>query len=96
VAAEIEVGSLVNDLTVTQSGDLYVATDLGLVALRLDTSALSGPGDTRVDLLTRRIGRPTTPTDPLTQPSHLPTAAPALLAGAVLCALGHIWLRCVR
>lgn len=42
VTAEIGIGSLINDLAVTESGDLYAATDLGLVALRLDTSSLSG------------------------------------------------------
>ncbi|MEU4281468.1 hypothetical protein [Nocardiopsis dassonvillei] len=43
MVGEIGVGSLVHDLSVTPDGNLYAATDSGLVALRLNTDSLTRP-----------------------------------------------------
>ena len=41
MVGEIGVGSWINDMAVTEAGDLYAATDTGVVALRLDTGSLT-------------------------------------------------------
>ncbi|ASU60037.1 caspase family protein [Nocardiopsis dassonvillei] len=43
MVGEIGVGNQINDLSVTPDGNLYAATDSGLVALRLNTDSLARP-----------------------------------------------------
>ncbi|NYJ36606.1 hypothetical protein [Nocardiopsis aegyptia] len=43
MVGEIGVGSWINDMAVTGAGDLYAATDSGVVALRIDPSSFTTP-----------------------------------------------------